>query len=163
VEKRVSVGNEHTDRERSEYVEEHNAEEHSLYSSGDVSARVGCFSRCDSDSLNTTIRESSSDEGGEQSSEASSRASGVDFCHSTRMVPVTKANGTSRTSADIDEEGEDDETHDGDDLEGGKAELGFTVYRYGEDVEAKDDDDDYGDPDCGRAFFRSVFVQHFAR
>jgi len=65
------------------------------------------------------------------------------------MMPVAETNGTSWASAYIDEESKDDESHNGDDLEGGKSELGFTVYRHRENVENEDDDDDYGDPDCG--------------
>lgn len=50
-------------------------------------------------------------------------------------------------AAEPDDDTAEEETEDCDDLDGCEAELGFTVYRYSEDVQANDDDNDDSDPD----------------
>ena len=52
------------------------------------------------------------------------------------------------SSAEIDDDGKDKQANYSDKLDAGEDELGFTVDRDGEDVEANDNDDDEGDP-CG--------------
>ena len=50
------------------------------------------------------------------------------------------------SAAEINDECHDQQTDDGDDLDGREDELGFTVDLDGEDVQAEDDADDEGDP-----------------
>jgi len=47
----------------------------------------------------------------------------------------------------IDDKSEKEKTNNGDDLNRGKYELSFSVYAYGEDVQADNKDDDDGNPD----------------
>lgn len=65
------------------------------------------------------------------------------------MVPVAEPNGWARTSAHINEKREDDETGDCDDLDRSEDEFCFTIDADGEDVEAKNQNDDYGNPRRG--------------
>lgn len=56
----------------------------------------------------------------------------------------------SRNTTEINDKSKEKESNNGDDLDRGEHELGFSVYAYGEDVEADNKDDDDSDPDSSQ-------------
>lgn len=97
----------------------------------------------DGDHLHPAVRESSVDQCREQSEESTSGAIGDIRFHRTWMVPVAESQPVAGwPSAEVDNKGEDDQADDGKNLDACEAKLSFAVNRYGEDVEAYDEDDD---------------------
>jgi hypothetical protein len=146
---RVIIGDQHTNGERTEDVEEQNTPEHTADGLWDVLAGVLCFTGGHSHHLHTTIRERSIDKSGEESQESSGGSSTDIGLHGTGVMPVSESQASLfwRTT-EIDDEREDQETDDCDDLDTSEDEFRFTIDRNGEDVETEDDSDDDGDP-CG--------------
>ena len=65
------------------------------------------------------------------------------------MLPETETETVVRGStAKINNESHDQKTNNCDDLDTGKDKFGFTIDGDGEDIEADDDDNNYGDPCC---------------
>lgn len=63
------------------------------------------------------------------------------------MFPVAKTETVAvRPTAKVDDERKDDETDDGDDLDTGETEFGFTIDGDREDVQADDENDNDRDP-----------------
>jgi hypothetical protein len=52
------------------------------------------------------------------------------------------------STTEINNESHDQKTNNCDDLDTGKDKLGFTIDGNGEDIEADNDDNNYGDPCC---------------
>jgi hypothetical protein len=62
-------------------------------------------------------------------------------------LPVSKPETTLvGTAAQIDDQGQNQESHNGDDLDTGKDEFGLTINADGKDVQRDDDDQDDADP-----------------
>ena len=99
--------------------------------------------------LHTTVGESGVDESGEETQEATFRSSGNVSLHRTRVLPVAESQAiVGGSSAKIDDESKEQQTHDRKNLDTGKAELGFSIYGDGENVQADDNNDQDGDPCC---------------
>ena len=60
------------------------------------------------------------------------------------------------SAAKINNESHDQETNDGDDLDGCEDELGFTIDLDGEDVQTDDESDDESDPRRNRDVLRAL-------
>lgn len=143
----VVVRDQDTDGERTEDVEEENTPEDTLDGLGDVATGISGLTSSDGNHLNTAVRESSVDEGGEETKEATSAAGGDVLGHGTRVLPVVEAKTTlGRTSAKVNAECHDQETDNGDDLDRGEQEFGFTIDGDGEDIQAHNEHKDNGDP-----------------
>lgn len=67
--------------------------------------------------------------------------------HGTRIVPISETQSVMCwPSAKINNKGEDDQTHNSDNLNTGKTKLSLSVDGNCEDVQADDQDDNYRDP-----------------
>jgi len=65
------------------------------------------------------------------------------------VLPETETKTVVRGStAKINNESHDQKTNNCDDLDTGKDKFGFTINGDGEDIEADDEDNNYGDPCC---------------
>ena len=75
------------------------------------------------------------------------------------MLPVSEAKSVVVWStAKINNESHDQQTNDGDDLDGSEDKFGFTVDLDGENVQADDESDDESDPDCDTDVIRTLPV-----
>jgi hypothetical protein len=149
-ERLIIVWDKDTNGERTQDIEENNTPKDTSDGLGDVPAWVSGLASSYSHHLDTSVGESSVDKGVPKTSEAASIASPDVLLHGTGVLPVAKtATVVVRTSAEVNNEGHDQETDNGDDLDTGEDELGFSINGDGEDIQANDDDEDDGDP-CSR-------------
>jgi len=138
-----------TDGQRSENIEEQNTPEDSADCLGDVLAWVLGFASCDSNKLNTTIRESCIHQDGEQTQESTGVSGRIILFHGAWMLPVAETQTIVLWSTtEVNNECHDQQTNDGNDLYTGKNELRFTIDLNGEDIQADHDDDNDRDPYC---------------
>ena len=143
----IIIRDKHANGERAEYVEEEDTPEHTSDSLGDVAAGVLSLTGSDCNHLNSTIRESSVHKSRPEAQEATGISSRDIRLHCSGVLPVSEAKTVvGWATTEIKDKGKEQKTHDRNDLDRGKDELGFSVYRDGEDVQAKDDDDDNRDP-----------------
>lgn len=143
----VIRGDQDANSQGAQNIEEQNTPEDSLDGLGNVSAGIFGLTRGNSDHLHPTIRECGIDESGPETEETTSVTTCNIRLHGARISPVveTKARLAWNT-AEVDDEGEDEKADDGDDLDGGKDEFGFSIDGDGEDVETEDQNNDDGDP-----------------
>ena len=134
------------DDEGAEDVEEEDAPEDAADGLGDVLAGVGSFTGGDGDHFGAAVGEGGVDEGGPETGEAAGVA-GADVLFHRAFFPVAESAAVVVWgTAEPDNYTAEEETKDCYDLDGCEAELGFTVYGYGEDVQANDDDDNDCNP-----------------
>ena len=144
---RVVVWNQDTDGKRAEDVEEQNTPEDTLDGLWNVLARILGFTSSDSNHFDTTVREGSIDQSREPTQETTLSTTRDVLVHGTWMLPVMETKSAfARSTAQVDDESKEQESDDGNDFDTGKDELGFTIDRYGEDVQAEDKNDDDRDP-----------------
>lgn len=148
VEKFVIVaGHGNTDSQGSKNVEEKDTPEDTADGLGDVLPWVLGLTSSNGDHLNTSVRERSVDEGGEETEESSSISNANVLLHGARVLPVTETKTVmARGTTKIDNESDNEKTNNGHNLDASEDELGFTVYRDGENVQANDNNNDDGDP-----------------
>ena len=143
----VIVRDQNTDRQGTEHIEEEDTPENTANSLGNVFARIFSLSRSNGDHFHTTIGESSVDECGPETGETTGAASADVLLHRTRILPVSETKTVvGRPSAQIEDEGQKEQSHNGDDLDTSEDEFRFAVDLDGEDVETEDDDKNNGDP-----------------
>lgn len=143
----VIVRDEHANGKCTKDVEEKDTPEDTSDGLWDVAARILSLSGSDCHHLNSSIRESSIDKGGPQTQEATSIASGNVGLHGAWVLPVSESEPVvGWRSAEVDDKGKEQEADDRDDLDGREDELGLTVDRHSEDVQADDKHHDEGDP-----------------
>lgn len=136
---RVVGGEDETDDEQVENVEDSNSPEDLLASHGDRLAGVGRLSSSQTDHLSTTEGESSDDEDSAETLEAG---------ESTRIAPVLDTDVALVANATaVDDNTEDDETNTGADLDDRENKLNFTVTSNTEDLNAHEDNKEDRDPD----------------
>lgn len=132
-----------TNGQRTENVEEEDTPEDTTNGLGNVLPWVLGLTGSDSNHLDTTVGESGVDKSGEETKEATGVASADVLLHGARVLPVTETETVVRwSSTKVNDESADQKTENGDDLDTGKNEFGFTINGDGEDVETDDDDDD---------------------
>lgn len=94
------------------------------------------------------VREGSLGEDGPESEELSERArDALVLSEGSGVPPVGKSEVTLISSSGVDDDTDEDQTDDGEDLDGGEPELGFTITFGSEHVDGDDDDKGDGDPD----------------
>lgn len=94
------------------------------------------------------VREGSLGEDGPESEELSERArDALVLSKGSGVPPVGESEVTLVSSSGVDDDTDEDQTDNGEDLDGGEPELGFTVTLGSEHVDADDDDKGDGDPD----------------
>ena len=148
VEKSSLVGRDKdTNGEGTEDVEEQDTPEDTANGLWNVLARVLSLAGSDGNHLNTTVGESGVDEGREKTSEAADIANSDVLLHGTWVLPVAKAKSVvGWSTAEVNDQGKEKQTDNGEDLDRSEDELGFSVDGYGKDVQSKNDDNDDGDP-----------------
>ncbi len=160
---RVVVGNNETNHEDGENVEEENTPEDTLDGLGNVLAGVLDLTDSDTDDLSSSKGKGRLDENvpeGEETAKSTAdtasrlASDGVgspeELSHRSGVFPVAEAKAvTARTSAKVDDERGNDENNDGDNLDEAEPELGLTVVLDAEEVDTDDEDKEDRDP-CGR-------------
>jgi hypothetical protein len=132
-------GEDETDDEQVEDVEDGNSPEDLLASHGDGSAGVGRLGSSKTNHLSTTERESSNDKDGAETLEAG---------ESTGVVPVLGADvALVANTTTVDDNTEDDETNTGADLDDGEHKLDLTVTSNTKDLDTNESDKEDRDPD----------------
>lgn len=143
-------GDNDTDDESTTEVEDQDSDKHLFDGSGDVSSRVLGLSGGNGNNLGTNVGEGSLGQDGPETEELSEVTldTGVLDKRSGRSVPVFETNDLARRSTTgRDDDTEDDQTDNGEDLDGGEPEFGFTVGTGTEEVDKDDDEETDGDPD----------------
>jgi len=135
----VVGGEDETDNEQVEDVEDGNSPEDLLASHGDRSAGVGRLSGSKTNHLSTTEGESSDDKDSTETLEAG---------ESTRVAPVLGANvALVANTTTVDDNTEDDETNTGADLDDGEHKLDLTISSNTEELDTNESDKEDTDPD----------------
>ena len=138
----VVRGDDQTQEEERDDVEEGDAPEDLLGGFGDRLARVGGFCCCETDQLSSSEGEGSRNEDGTKSLEA--------IAERTWLVPIVSTNvasGIGRNSTAVDDNTEDDEADDGSDLDDAKNEFDLAVASNAEKVDDTNTDQEDRDPD----------------
>lgn len=138
----VVRGDDQTQEEERDHVEEGDTPEDLLGGFRDRLAWVGGFCCCETDELSSSEGEGSRDENGTESLEA--------IAERTWLVPVVSTNvasGIGRNSTAVNDNTEDDEADNGSDLDDAKNEFDLTVASNAEDVDNANTDQEDRDPD----------------
>ncbi len=138
----VVRGDDQTQEEERDHVEEGDAPEDLLGGFRDRLARVGGFCCCETNQLSSSEGEGSRDENGTESLEAIAKC--------TWLVPVVSTNvasGIGRNSTAVNDNTEDDEADNGSDFDDAKNEFDLAVTSNAKDVDNANTDQEDGDPD----------------
>lgn len=129
VKKVRSVGGDtDTNGEGAEDVEEEDTPEDTADGLGDVLSWVLGFTGSDGDHLDTSVGESGVDQSREETEEAASVAYANILLHGTRVLPVAESKAVMAwCTTEVDNESKNEQTDNGDDLDTGKDEFGFTI------------------------------------
>lgn len=148
VEEAAVVGGDNQSyRERSQAVEHQQTPEDSANGFWDVACRVLGLAGGHRDLLDAAERESSVDQGVEDTEKAAGRALGDVRVHGPGILPVSEAQSVVRRPAAQDEaERHDQEADDGEDFDRGKEKLGLAVHAHRDDVENDQNNQDHSDP-----------------
>jgi hypothetical protein len=142
--------NNHSDDERSEPIEDSQTVNESSCGLGNVSARRDRLSSRERNQLRRCDEcESSSYKGCPVSEKSACVPAHYIWFESSRIVPVPEANSSLVvwTTAEHDDETEDNETHDSDELDGCEPEFSFTKDFDCDNVEEEHNNEKDGDPD----------------
>ena len=142
-------GDHHANGERTQDIKEEDTPENTSNSLGNVPPWVGSLTSSNSDHFHTTVGESRIDKNRPQSSESSSVTVADVFLHGAWVFPVAESQSIALgAAAKVDDEGQNEQSNDGNDLDTCKDKFGFAVYTNRENVQTDDEDDDDRDP-CG--------------
>lgn len=135
----ISVGEDETENEQVQDIEDGNSPKHLLASLGDRLAGVGRLGSSKTDHLSTSKGEGSDDEDGAETLEGG---------ESTRVLPVLGTDVALVTdTARVDDNTEDDETDTGADLDAGEDKLNLTITSDTEKLNNDQGKEEDTDPD----------------
>lgn len=146
----VIRGNEDANDERRDAVEDSETPDEATSGLGDVATRSNSLTCTDGNQLGRSDKgETGADEGAPVSKEVTCMPWCTEFfkCSWFFVVPEAEDTILVGTTAEEDDNTQDDKATDGDELDGSKPKLGLTEEANSNDVEEKHNDKDNGDPE----------------